>query len=64
MPPLPVDDAGLRMQFGERLDDEREAVVRLRSPISIIPASRPGFSATFTTIAFDNSSLRWLEIYT
>jgi hypothetical protein len=26
------------MQFGERLDDEREAAVRLRSPISIIPA--------------------------
>ena len=25
---------------------------------------RPGVSATLTTIAFDNSSLRWLEIST
>ena len=25
---------------------------------------RPDFSATFTTIAFDDSSLRWLEINT
>ena len=29
-----------------------------------IPKSRSDFSATFTTIAFDNSSLRWLEINT
>src|SRR3984893_15634522 len=28
------------------------------------PKSRSDFSATFTTIAFDNSSLRWLEINT
>ena len=31
---------------------------------SCLPESCSGFSATFTTIAFDNSSLRWLEINT
>jgi hypothetical protein len=31
---------------------------------SCLPESRSGFSATFTTIAFDDSSLRWLEINT
>jgi hypothetical protein len=31
---------------------------------SYLPKSRSDFSATFTTIAFDNSSLRWLEINT
>jgi predicted methyltransferase len=31
---------------------------------SYLPKSRSDFSATFTTIAFDNSSLRWLEIST
>jgi hypothetical protein len=30
----------------------------------IPPKSRSDFSATFTTIAFDDSSLRWLEINT
>ena len=30
----------------------------------IPPEYCPDFSATFTTIAFDNSSLRWLEIST
>src|SRR6266436_5602489 len=29
-----------------------------------LPESCPGVSATLTTIAFDNSSLRWLEINT
>ena len=29
-----------------------------------LPESCPDFSATFTTIAFDDSSLRWLEIDT
>jgi hypothetical protein len=29
-----------------------------------LPESCPDVSATFTTIAFDNSSLRWLEINT
>jgi hypothetical protein len=29
-----------------------------------LPVSCPGVSATLTTIAFDNSSLRWLEINT
>jgi len=39
--------------------------VRLRSPLSIILSkSCSDFSATFTTIAFDDSSLRWLEIDT
>jgi len=28
------------------------------------PDHCPDFSATFTTIAFDDSSLRWLEINT
>ncbi len=31
---------------------------------SCLPESCSGFSATFTTIAFDDSSLRWLEINT
>jgi hypothetical protein len=31
---------------------------------SYLPKSRSDFSATFTIIAFDNSSLRWLEINT
>jgi hypothetical protein len=31
---------------------------------SYLPKSRSDFSATFTTIAFGNSSLRWLEINT
>ena len=31
---------------------------------SCLPKSCSGFSATFTTIAFDDSSLRWLEINT
>jgi PilZ domain len=31
---------------------------------SYLPKSRSDFSATFTTIAFDDSSLRWLEINT
>src|ERR1700681_2490832 len=29
---------------------------------SCLPESCPDFSATFTTMAFDHSSLRWLEI--
>jgi hypothetical protein len=36
--------------------------IRLSQPC--LPESCSGFSATFTTIAFDNSSLRWLEINT
>src|SRR6202011_1163738 len=31
---------------------------------SCLPGSRPDVSATFTTIAFDDSSLRWLEVNT
>jgi hypothetical protein len=31
---------------------------------SYLPKSRSNFSATVTTIAFDDSSLRWLEINT
>jgi hypothetical protein len=31
---------------------------------SYLPKSRSDFSATFTTVAFDDSSLRWLEINT
>ena len=31
---------------------------------SCLPKSCSDFSATFTTIAFDDSSLRWLEINT
>jgi hypothetical protein len=29
---------------------------------SCLPDSCSGFSATFTTVTFDHSSLRWLEI--
>jgi hypothetical protein len=38
------------------------ACARLSQPC--LPESCPDFSATFTTIAFDDSSLRWLEINT
>src|SRR5450759_3983266 len=31
---------------------------------SCLPESCSGFAATFTTVAFDHSSLRWLEINT
>src|SRR5262249_12721990 len=43
--------------------DASEAVC-LRSPLSTLPCRdhRPDFSATFTTIAFDDSSLQWLGI--
>src|SRR5260221_10206009 len=40
----------------------RFACARLSQPCP--PESCPGVSATLTTIAFDNSSLRWLEINT
>ena len=38
------------------------ACARLSRPC--LPESCPGVSATLTTIAFDDSSLRWLEIST
>jgi hypothetical protein len=41
---------------------QRFACARLSQPC--LPESCPDFSATFTTIAFDDSSLRWLEINT
>ena len=41
---------------------KRFACARLSQ--SCLPNSCPGFSATFTTVAFDHSSLRWLEIST
>src|SRR6516162_10831922 len=41
---------------------QRFACARLSQPC--LPGSCPDVSATFTTIAFDNSSLRWLEINT
>ena len=41
---------------------QRIACARLSRPR--LPESRSGFSATFTTIAFDDSSLRWLETST
>jgi hypothetical protein len=37
------------------------ALLGLKSTMAISPSD---FSATFTTIAFDDSSLRWLEINT
>jgi hypothetical protein len=40
----------------------RFACARLSQPC--LPESCPGVSATLATIAFDNSSLRWLEINT
>jgi hypothetical protein len=46
------------------------AIPRAGEFIDLLVASKVGlvaysdFSATFTTIAFDNSSLRWLEINT
>ena len=44
------------------LRDQRFACARLAQPC--LPESSPDVSATFATIAFDNSSLRWLEINT
>jgi hypothetical protein len=41
---------------------QRFACARLSQPC--LSESCPDFSATFTTIAFDDSSLRWLEINT
>ena len=41
---------------------QRFACARLSQPC--LSESCSDFSATFTTIAFDNSSLRWLEIST
>src|SRR4029077_14952401 len=41
---------------------QRFACARLSQ--SYLPKSRSDFSATFPTIAFDDSSLRWLEINT
>jgi hypothetical protein len=41
---------------------QRFACARLSQ--SCLSKSRSDFSATFTTIAFDDSSLRWLEIST
>ena len=41
---------------------QRFACARLSQPY--LPKSCSDFSATFTTIAFDDSSLRWLEINT
>jgi hypothetical protein len=41
---------------------QRFACARLSQPC--LTGSRPDFSATFTTVAFDHSSLRWLEINT
>jgi hypothetical protein len=41
---------------------QRFACARLSQ--SCLPKSCFDFSATFTTIAFDDSSLRWLEINT
>jgi hypothetical protein len=41
---------------------QRFACARLSRPY--LPRSYPDVSATFTTIAFDDSSLRWLEIST
>jgi hypothetical protein len=41
---------------------QRFACARLSQPC--LTGSRPDFSATFTTMAFDRSSSRWLEINT
>src|SRR5260221_13510418 len=41
---------------------QRFAYARLSRPC--LTGSCPDFSATFTTMAFDHSSLRWLEINT
>ena len=42
--------------------DDDLAYARLPQPR--LSRSCPDFSATFTTVAFDDSSLRWLEIST
>src|SRR3981081_3408577 len=49
----PLEDSTLHRRF---------ACARLSQPC--LPGSCPDFSATFTTFAFDDSSLRWLEINT
>src|ERR1700738_167501 len=45
-----------------RLSTRHQRFACARLSQSYLPKSRFDFSATFTTIAFDNSSLRWLEI--
>jgi hypothetical protein len=47
-----------------RLSTRHQRFACARLSQSYLPKSRSDFSATFTTIAFDNSSLRWLEINT
>ncbi len=44
------------------LPDRPVSTARLSQ--SCLPESCSGFSATLTTMAFDHSSLRWLEINT
>jgi hypothetical protein len=44
--------------------DALDAAMCARLSQSYLPKSRSDFSATFTTIAFDDGSLRWLEINT
>src|ERR1700738_4379849 len=47
-----------------RLSTRHQRFACARLSQSYLPKSRSDFSATFTTIAFDDSSLRWLEINT
>jgi hypothetical protein len=64
--PKPIPEAGSAPGFDiAQSAFDTSAAVRLRSPLQpCLTGSRPDFSATFTTVAFDDSSLRWLEINT
>jgi hypothetical protein len=66
---IPQADLGGRvsLQFCHRLFSFRHFISGLLALASLNRACRnhcPGASATLTTIAFDNGSLRWLEIST
>jgi len=58
---IPGEDRtpGFDIAYGISTLHRRFAFARLSQPC--LPGSRPGVSATLTTIAFDDSSLRWLE---
>jgi hypothetical protein len=66
---IPQADPGVRVTpgFCHRLISFRHFISGLLALASLNRACQnlcPDFSATFTTIAFDDSSLRWLEIST
>jgi hypothetical protein len=64
--PKLIPEEGSLPGFGHRLIRFRHFIDGLLALASqpCLPESCPGVSATFTTIAFDDSGLRWLEVDT